>query len=117
MSTRNLDIWSDHNINLSKKIFTKIILFWLIISISSCGKKPNADFSWSPTQPKAGENVMFNNTSTDAKKYDWNLGNMKISSEKNPSNVYDQPGNYIIDLTARKGGRSDTKTLTITIVP
>lgn len=82
-----------------------------------CGKKPTANFSWTPQYPRAGEEVKFNNTSVDAKKYDWNLGNMKISSESNPKNIYATSGKYIIDLTARNGLKSDTKTVTITVAP
>lgn len=83
----------------------------------SCGKKPTANFTWRPNTPKAGEKVVFTNTSTDAKKYDWNLGNIKISSDKNPKNIYDAAGNYIVDLTAHNGLKSSTKTYTITVIP
>ena len=85
--------------------------------LSSCGKKPTSDFTWSPNQPKAGQAVSFSNKSIDAKKYDWNLGNMKISSDKDPQNVYDAAGNYIVDLTAHNGVKSYTKTYTITVTP
>ena len=88
-----------------------------VLLLSSCGKKPTANFTWSPATPKAGQAVQFNNSSVDAKKYDWNLGNMKISSEANPKNTYDKAGNYIVDLTARNGLKSDTKTVTITVAP
>ncbi|MBX3164527.1 MAG: PKD domain-containing protein [Bacteroidetes bacterium] len=94
-----------------------ILLFGISILLFSCGKKPTADFTWSPQNPKAGQEMQFTNQSTDAKKYDWNLGNMKISSEANPKNTYDNAGNYIIDLTARNGMKSNTKTVTITVVP
>lgn len=85
--------------------------------LSGCGKKPQANFTWSPQSPKAGEEVQFTNTSADAKSYDWNLGNMKISSEVNPKNTYINAGEYIVDLTARNGLKSDTKTVTIIISP
>lgn len=83
----------------------------------SCFKKPTASFSWSPERPKAGDLVTFSNYSTNGKKYDWNLGNMKISSEEEPVCVYDQAGEYIIDLTAYNGAKSDKTTQTITVVP
>jgi PKD repeat protein len=94
-------------------------LLILVISFAliSCGKKPTANFTMSPQNPKAGQEVQFTNTSIDAKKYDWNLGNMKISSEENPKNIYENEGKYIIDLTARNGLKSDTKTVTITVTP
>ena len=94
-----------------------VILIFAVTLVAGCGKKPEANFTWSPQNPEAGEEVQFTNLSMDAKKYDWNLGNMKISSEANPKNTYINPGEYIIDLTARKGMKSDTKTTTITISP
>ena len=95
-----------------KKILVAIVCFVFV----SCAK-PTAEFSWTPTVPKAGEKVSFINNSTKAKKYDWNLGNMKVSSAANPENTYDVAGSYIIDLTANNGTRSDLNTQTITIVP
>lgn len=93
------------------------ILLIITVIMLSCGRKPNSNFDWNPKNPKAGETVTFNNLSTDAKKYDWNLGNMKISSDKNPTNVYTQAGSFIVDLTARNGAKSATKTQTIIISP
>jgi len=94
-----------------------VILSFSILFLQSCGKKPEANFIWSPQNPKAGQEVQFTNTSADAKSYDWNLGNMIISSETNPKNTYTNAGDYIIDLTAHNGLKSDTKTVTITIYP
>jgi PKD repeat protein len=92
-------------------------LLCICILLVSCGKKPEANFSWTPQKPKAGEEVNFINTTSNGKTYSWNLGNMKISSEENPKNIYDKEGEYIVDLTAHNGLKSDTKTLTITVVP
>ena len=85
--------------------------------LMSCAQKPEANFSWTPQKPKAGEEVNFINTTNNGKTYSWNLGNMKISSEENPKNIYEKEGEYIVDLTAHNGLKSDTKTLTITVVP
>ena len=89
--------------------------FTMALLLMSCGKKPTANFTWSPTNPKAGEEVRFTNTSTDAKKYSWNLGNLAISDDTNPKHVYEEAGEYIVDLTATSGFKSDTKTQTIII--
>lgn len=35
--------------------------------LAGCGKQPAANFTWSPQNPKAGEEVQFTNTSVDAK--------------------------------------------------
>ncbi|MBX3164827.1 MAG: PKD domain-containing protein [Bacteroidetes bacterium] len=94
-----------------------VIRIFVCVILCGCGKKPTANFTWSPQNPKAGQEMQFTNTSTDAKKYDWNLGNMKISSEKDPKNTYDNAGEYIIDLTAHNGVKSSTKTVTITVIP
>ena len=95
----------------------KLTIIICIVLLSGCGKKPVANFTWSPQNPKAGQEVQFTNTSIDAKSYDWNLGNMKISSETNPKNTYTNAGDYIVDLTAHNGLKSDTKTIIITVSP
>ncbi|WP_165779177.1 PKD domain-containing protein [Brumimicrobium salinarum] len=91
------------------------IFYTMIIFLIACSAKPEADFSWTRLERKAGEEVSFNNLSIDAKKYSWNLGNMSISDDDNPVHVYESAGEYIIDLTVSKGLRSDTKTKTIII--
>lgn len=95
----------------------KILFVYVVFIISACSTKPVSNFSWSPQSPKAGQEVQFTNLSTDAKKYDWNLGNMKISSEKNPKNTYTSAGNYIVDLTVHNGLKSDVKTVTLEVIP
>lgn len=95
------------------------LLFVILFSVLlySCGKKPEADFTWSPENPKAGVEMQFTNISKDAKKYDWNFGDMSIGKGKSPAHTYSNAGSYIIDLTAHNGLSSDTKTVTITVVP
>jgi PKD repeat protein len=97
-----------------KRIF--IICFACLI-LQSCGKQPVADFTWEPENPKAGDEVHFTNLSKDAKRYSWNLGDMNISKETNPTHSYEEAGEYIIDLYAYKGLMSDLKTVTITVEP
>ena len=89
----------------------------ILLAFSACNKKPEADFTWSPQTPKVGQEVQFTNKTMDAKKYSWNLGNAKISDEENPRNSYDVAGNYTVDLTATSGAKSDTKTMTIEVIP
>ena len=80
-----------------------------------CGKTPVADFTWDPENPKAGQEVSFTNLSVDAKSYSWNFGDMSIGDETNPTHVYEEKGNYIVDLSAHNGLMSDEKTVTITV--
>jgi len=96
----------------------KVFIFLLFnIMLTSCGEQPQADFTWTPINPKSGEKVQFTNTSTNGKKYDWNLGNIKVSKEMNPTNIYENPGDYIIDLSVRNGAKSDVKTINLTVSP
>jgi len=92
-------------------------IIFITILLYSCGKTPKADFTWSPANPKAGVEMQFINLSKDAKKYDWNFGDMSIGKGKDPLHTYSNAGNYIIDLTAHNGLSSNTKTLTITVIP
>lgn len=100
------------------KKLTISFLSYLAISflLLACGKEPIADFSWEPSQPKAGQVVTFTNLSIDANSYSWNFGDMSIGSEENPTHVYENTGSYIVDLSASRGLRSDIKTVTITVV-
>jgi PKD repeat protein len=94
-----------------------LIIICSIILLTSCGDEPKADFTWQPQNPKAGEQVQFINNSEDTESYSWNLGNLKISSDENPTNTYDNVGTYVVDLTASKGLKSDMKTATVVVSP
>ncbi len=95
-----------------KKLF---VFLWLALILSSCGKKPIANFYWTPAVPKAGQEVTFTNLSTDATSFSWNFGDMSIGSSRNPTHIYKNPGEYIIDLSASSGLRSDIMTATIRV--
>jgi len=92
------------------------ILLAIVLIMSKCGKNPSADFSYSPQNPKAGQEVQFTNLSEDASSYSWNFGDMSIGKEKNPKHVYKNQGSYIVDLTVSSGLKSDTKTVTIVVI-
>jgi len=87
----------------------------LALLMTSCGKRPIADFTWTPVTPTAGQEVKFTNNSKDAKSYSWNFGDMSIGKDKNPTHIYKNAGNYIVDLQANNGLQSDEKTVTITV--
>ena len=93
------------------------VSFLCLLLVSGCGKKPKPDFTWSPENPKAGTEVQFTNLSEHAKSYSWNFGDASIGKEKDPVHVYQDPGDYIIDLDAHKGVSTTEKTYTITVVP
>lgn len=85
------------------------------MTLIGCGKAPIADFTFNPATPVAGQSIQFTNQSSDAKSFSWNFGDMSIGSEENPTHVYDQPGEYIVELSASRGLKSDSKTITLVV--
>ena len=96
----------------------QILFISLIVSIffvSACSKKPVSDFTWSPLEPVAGEEVKFINLSQNARTFDWNFGDMSVGRKKSPTHVYKKQGTYIIDLLVHNGLLSNEKTVTIVV--
>lgn len=72
----------------------------------------NTDACYAPVS------VSTNNTTTGAVGYAWDFGNGNTSSLNNPSNVYQTPGTYTIELTATSiYGCVDVATLDFTVYP
>lgn len=86
---------------------TSLLTFSLLamLFISSCTKKPTASFSATPSEPLIGEEVKFNNTSSEGVTYVWDFGDGTSSDEKSPTHVYDTEGNYKVKLTTFSKGR------------
>ena len=61
-------------------------------------KRIDVDFSYSPTNPCAGQVVTFTNLSTAGEKWTWNFGDNTISLAKNPKQIYKKPGTYVVTL-------------------
>lgn len=87
----------------------KMLLFLLGYSIVS--KAQVADFSSNVTSGCAPLVVQFNNLSTGATSYYWDLGNLATSTQVAPSTTYTTPGTYTVMLTAYNGPNSNTKTV------
>lgn len=94
----------------------KLFLLFSVIFLA-CNKKPVVDFSWDPVTPKIGQVISFSNKSTNAKSYNWDFGNGSTSKDKEPQQVYNLVGDYVITLTAYNGVKSMAKTATITVIP
>lgn len=77
--------------------------YWLIIVVllfvCSC-KNREVDFSYSPTEPRAGEKITFSNLTAEGENWVWKFGDGSQSTSKNPSKVYKKPGTYTVTLTA-----------------
>ncbi len=61
--------------------------------------------------------IKFINLSENCDSYFWDFGNGKISSEKNPTLVFDTAGKYKVTLTVTSGSFSDFETKIITVLP
>lgn len=73
------------------------ILFALAMTLLGCNKI-TVDFTYSPTEPKAGESVVFTNNSSAGEKWDWNFGDNSTTTNKNPRHVFKKPGTYLVTL-------------------
>lgn len=66
---------------------------------------PDAGYLSSLTQGCAPHTVSFLQASTDAINYIWNFGDgSEVSNEEQPVHTYDQPGTYVVSLTAVNSG-------------
>jgi len=97
------------------KARTIIFLLGIVMFITACSKHPVANFTWSPNEPVAGEEVKFTNLSKNAKSYNWNFGDMSVGKKTNPTHIYKRSGTYIVDLQAYNGLLSDEKTVNIVV--
>lgn len=85
-----------------RKVFP-VVIFTLIVLWMGCKKDddnndPMAQFTWEVTQ-NPGE-VNFTNQSANAQTYQWDFGDGKFNTQKDPVHVYDQNGTYFIKLIA-----------------
>jgi hypothetical protein len=67
---------------------------------------PVADFSYSPAQPKVGENVKFDGSSSNdpdgrVASWSWDFGDGKSGSGKTVEHAYDKEGKYKVCLTVK----------------
>lgn len=77
---------------------------------------PAANFSWSPSSPKAGDAIQFTDTSTGTPTaWSWTFGDGGSSSGENPKHTYPTAGAYSVKLTATNAGGSTSKTRTVTV--
>ncbi len=76
----------------------------------------SVDFSYSPANPVAGQDVQFiNNSSGSITGYSWNFGDGTTSTVKDPTHKYNSSGSFTVTLTATgpRGSKSVSKTVTV----
>jgi len=77
-------------------------------------KKVNVDFTYSPTEPRAGQAVQFSNLSSGGEEWEWAFGDGATTTIKSPSHTYKRPGTYRVVLKVDKKNAL-TKTAEITV--
>ena len=88
------------------------------IEVVDSNPHPVVDFSWSPTEVVAGEEVQFTDHSTDADgiaTWEWTFGT-STSTEQNPKFTFKETGDIIVTLKVTDNARRSTtlsKTVTV----
>lgn len=83
----------------------------------SCEKSPEASFNTNTSEPSVGQEIIFNNTSNNAERFEWDFGDGFISNEASPIHVFTITGTFEIVLTAiSKNGSEDKAAMTLNIV-
>ncbi len=82
---------------------------------------PQAQFSYSPSNPSPGDELQFTDESTDDKdnivNYNWDFGDGETSTEQNPTHNYSSKGTYEVTLTVEDGaGNTDNSTRSISVL-
>ena len=86
-----------------KKIIYILLAGALVIM--GCSRQPYADFFTSRTICEVGDIIYFTNNSMDADHFEWDFGDGYMSTEFNPSHMYQDDGLYTVSLTAYDDGR------------
>ena len=77
-------------------------------------KKNNVDFSYSPTEPRAGQVVQFTNLSSSGEDWAWSFGDGASSTLRSPSHTYKKPGTYRVTLKVdNRNSWTSTQELTV----
>ncbi|MGN6178104.1 MAG: PKD domain-containing protein [Mucilaginibacter sp.] len=92
---------------MKKYLFTGLVA---ALMMTACKKDYTAAFNTSSSNYYLYQTITFNNTSKGGTS-SWDFGDGTKSTDKSPTHVYNQPGNYTVTLT--DGSSVATKTLTV----
>ena len=103
---------------------TKLLLFAIfnvmIFSFFSCSDNVQANFTYSPTTPRCGQVVSFENVTTgdsdwEVESWTWTFGDDGKSTIKSPTHIYKEPGIYTVKLMV-DSNKHFVRSLNITVV-
>ena len=90
-----------------------LLLLTVFCALMAC-KKNSVDFSYSPTEPRAGQAVTFTNLSSSGEDWLWSFGDGATSTLRAPSHTYKKPGSYTVILKVdNKSSWTATKDITV----
>ncbi len=77
-------------------------LYWsvacMLLLLASCGPDITPTFTYEPTDPKAGEPVVFTNSTSDGELWNWYFGDDTEIRIKTPTKIYTKAGKYDVTL-------------------
>jgi PKD repeat protein len=108
---------SSYTVSLQIRKEAKTALLSKTLIVEAPSGPITAGFTFSPSAPKAGEEVMFVDSSTGYPTgWTWNFGDGRSATVQNPKHVYATAGTYTASLTITRSGASpSTTTQTVTV--
>ena len=79
---------------------TLLYISMLTLLLTSCTKKPEANFTLSKTFFHIGDTILFNNKSLNASKYEWSFGDGVTSTDESPSHAFASSDTFLVSLKA-----------------
>ncbi len=99
--------------NIAKSRILSLFAIISLLFFVSC-KKDDVSFTYSPTEPRAGETIVFTNNTSEGEEWSWTFGDGTTSTYKSPRKVYKQPGEYSVILKVdNKNSRTYSATIRI----
>lgn len=100
----------------SDKLQVVAIIAVTLTAVSSCKKLPEPAFSYTPVDnPEAGETIQFINQSINAITFSWDFGDGGTSILESPEYIFQDPGSYVVNMTAFNEDGEERTSQSITI--
>lgn len=107
---------------MKKREYVFVTLTLMLLFVYSCEtreetKQPKADFSFTPTTDIApGDEVTFNNLSTDAETYAWDFDDGATSVAQHPKHEFEEAGEYDVTLVVSNKNLKDQISKKVVVV-